>query len=178
MFCEQGLNPFPGKPWILHVCSTSLLKTLCETSDFSFSHSVFYPLWDWRTFCHLQQFWYGHLQTLSFRKSLKLVVWERVMHLQKYCLLSACTVDIGLHGLIHFAIFDILQLKRPVQPMTHDLQLNVPSMLGKAYYLKYVTSLWRRFRARHSRHFRNNILYLRYTSFVIKWLNLGIMLPT
>ena len=43
------LNPFPNKPWFLRVCSTSLLKTLWEkekllvTSNFSFSHSVFYP---------------------------------------------------------------------------------------------------------------------------------------
>ena len=41
-------NPFPNKPWFLRVCSTSLLKTLREkekllvTSNFSFSHSVFY----------------------------------------------------------------------------------------------------------------------------------------
>ena len=41
-------NPFPNKPWIFSVCSTSLLKTLWEkekllvTSNFSFSHSVFY----------------------------------------------------------------------------------------------------------------------------------------
>ena len=44
------LNPFPNKPWFLRVCSKSLLKTLWEkeklliTSNFSFSHSVFYPL--------------------------------------------------------------------------------------------------------------------------------------
>ena len=43
------LNPFPNKPWFLRVCSTDLLKTLWEkekllvTSNFSFSHSVFYP---------------------------------------------------------------------------------------------------------------------------------------
>ena len=43
------LNSFPNKPWFLHVCSTSLLKTLWEkekllvTSDFSSSHSFFYP---------------------------------------------------------------------------------------------------------------------------------------
>ena len=43
-------NPFPNKPWFLRVCSTSLLKTLWEKvklfimSNFSFSHSVFYPL--------------------------------------------------------------------------------------------------------------------------------------
>ena len=24
------LNPFPNKPWLLHVCSTSFLKTLWE----------------------------------------------------------------------------------------------------------------------------------------------------
>ena len=42
-------NPFPNKPWFLRVYSTSLLKTLWEkekllvTSNFSFSHSVFYP---------------------------------------------------------------------------------------------------------------------------------------
>ena len=43
------LKPFPNKPWFLHVCNTSLLKTLWEkekllvTSNFCFSHSVFYP---------------------------------------------------------------------------------------------------------------------------------------
>ena len=42
-------NTFPNKPWFLRVCSTSLLKTLWEKekllipSNFSFSHSVFYP---------------------------------------------------------------------------------------------------------------------------------------
>ena len=40
---------FPHKPWFICVYSTSLLKTLWEkekllvTSNFSFSHSVFYP---------------------------------------------------------------------------------------------------------------------------------------
>ena len=47
-FC-MCINPFPNKPWFLRVCRTSLLKTLWEkekllvTSNFSFSHSVFYP---------------------------------------------------------------------------------------------------------------------------------------
>ena len=42
-------NPIPNKPWFLRVCSTSLLKTLWErekllvTSNFAFSHSIFYP---------------------------------------------------------------------------------------------------------------------------------------
>ena len=45
----KRLNPFPNKPWFLRVCSTSILKTLWGkdellfTSNFSFSHSVFYP---------------------------------------------------------------------------------------------------------------------------------------
>ena len=44
-----ALNPFPNKPWFLRVFPVSLLKTLREkekllvTSNFSFSHSVFYP---------------------------------------------------------------------------------------------------------------------------------------
>ena len=50
--CSKGqrvVNPFPNKPWFLRVCKTSLLKTLWEKekllvmSNFSFSHSVFYP---------------------------------------------------------------------------------------------------------------------------------------
>ena len=46
---SKRVHPFPNKPWFLRVCSTSLLKTLwekeklLETSNFSFSHSVFYP---------------------------------------------------------------------------------------------------------------------------------------
>ena len=46
---ESVFNPFPNKPWLLRVCSTRLLKTLWEkekllvSSNFSFSHSVFYP---------------------------------------------------------------------------------------------------------------------------------------
>ena len=46
---KNFLNPFPNKPWFLRVCSTSLLRTLWKkekllvTSNFSFSHSVFYP---------------------------------------------------------------------------------------------------------------------------------------
>ena len=45
----MGLNPFPDKPCVLRVCSTSTLKTLSDkekllvTSNFSFFRSVFYP---------------------------------------------------------------------------------------------------------------------------------------
>ena len=31
----SGLNPFPNKPWLLRVCSTSLLKTLWEKENCS-----------------------------------------------------------------------------------------------------------------------------------------------
>ena len=46
------IHPFQNKPWFLRVCSTSLLKTLLEkekllvTSNFSFSHRVFYSFWE------------------------------------------------------------------------------------------------------------------------------------
>ena len=46
---SNGFNPFSNKPRFLRVCNTSLLKTLWEkekllvTSNFSFSHSVFFP---------------------------------------------------------------------------------------------------------------------------------------
>ena len=41
-------NPYPSKPWLLGVCGSSLLKALWKkekllvTSNFSFSHGVFY----------------------------------------------------------------------------------------------------------------------------------------
>ena len=49
-FVNFFFNPFPYKPWFLRVCNKSLLKTLWEkeklliTTNFSFSHSVFYPV--------------------------------------------------------------------------------------------------------------------------------------
>ena len=76
-------NLFPNKPWFLRVCSTSLLKTLREkekllvTSNFSFSHSVFYLFGELSAIfneleivvCKLFQF--GRVQNLSFGKGLK-----------------------------------------------------------------------------------------------------------
>ena len=49
VFLYMNVKSFPNKPWFLSVCSTSLLKTLWNKekflvmSNFSFSHSVFYP---------------------------------------------------------------------------------------------------------------------------------------
>ena len=77
-FCRRKVNPFPNKPWFLRVCSTSLLKTLWEkekllvTSNFSFSHGLFYPFG--KLCCHFHQI----LRTRSVWKNLKSVVWERV----------------------------------------------------------------------------------------------------
>ena len=48
-FFFPRVNPFPNNPWFSRVCSISLLKTLWNkekllvSSNFSFSHSVFYP---------------------------------------------------------------------------------------------------------------------------------------
>ena len=81
-YFDNEINPFPNKPWFLRVWSTSLLKTLWEkekllvTSNFSFSHSVFYPFEELPSFfvkfeiviCKLFKVW----------KSLTFVVWERV----------------------------------------------------------------------------------------------------
>ena len=79
----RKFNPFPNKPWFLRVCSTSLLKTLWEkekllvTSNFSFSHSVFFPFRELPVIfikfeivvCKLFQF--GRVLSSSFGKGLK-----------------------------------------------------------------------------------------------------------
>ena len=78
-------NPFPNKPWLLCVCSTSLLKTLREkekllvTSNFSFSHSIVYLFGELSAIfnkpeivvCKLFQF--GRVQNLSFGKGLRVL---------------------------------------------------------------------------------------------------------
>ena len=75
-------NPYPNKPWFSCVSSTRLLKTLWEkekllvTSNFSFSHSVFYPFGELSfisfkfeiVICKLLQF--GRVQNLPFGKEL------------------------------------------------------------------------------------------------------------
>ena len=76
------LNPFPNKPWFLRVCNTSLLKTLWEkekllvTSNFSFSHSAFYPFG--KLSAILIRFQIVFSKLFDFWKSLTFVVWERV----------------------------------------------------------------------------------------------------
>ena len=76
------INPFPNKPWFLHVCSTTLLKTLWEkekllaTSNFSFSHSVFY-LFEELSAAFVQMK-IVVCKLFSFWQSPKFVVWEWV----------------------------------------------------------------------------------------------------
>ena len=76
------ISPFQNKPWFSRVCSTSALKTLWEkekllvTSNFSFSHSVFYRFWELSAiFINFEiivykLFQFGRVWNLSFRKAL------------------------------------------------------------------------------------------------------------
>ena len=76
------INPFPNKPLFLRVCTMSALKTLWEkekllvTSNFSFSHRIFYLFQE--LFTVFIKFKIVCLQTLSIWKSQKFAVWERV----------------------------------------------------------------------------------------------------
>ena len=83
------INPFPNKPWFLRVCRKRLFKTLWEkenllvTSNFSFSHSVFYLFRDlsaifikfeivvWKLFE------FERVQNLSFGKGLSPLLWRQ-----------------------------------------------------------------------------------------------------
>ena len=81
---DLGFNPFPNKPWFLHVCRTSLLKTLREKekllimSNFSFSHSVFYLFVELSVIFKkfevvvCKHFQFGRVLNLSFGKGLTL----------------------------------------------------------------------------------------------------------
>ena len=82
LYHYKSFNPFPNKPWFLRVCCTNLLKTLCEkekllvTSNFSFSHSVFYQFEELSSI--FIQFEIVVCKLFLFGKSLKFAVWERV----------------------------------------------------------------------------------------------------
>ena len=89
-------NPFPKKPRSLHVCSTSPLKTLWEkeklhvTSNFFFSHTVFYPIGELSAiFIEFKIV----VCKLSVWKSLKFVVWQKVKgtHLNLFLTLTNST---------------------------------------------------------------------------------------
>ena len=88
------LTPLPSKPWFLHVCSTGLLKTLLEkeklllTSNFSFSHSVFYPFREHSTI--FIKFEIVVCKLFKFQRSLKFVVWERVIMYEQFFYYQQC----------------------------------------------------------------------------------------
>ena len=79
---EHVFNSFPNKPWFSCVCSISHLKKLQEkekllvTSNFSFSHSVFYPFGELLTIFIkfiidvFKLFQFGRVQNLSLGKGL------------------------------------------------------------------------------------------------------------
>ena len=80
-FSLNVFNPFPNKPWFLHICSTSLLKTMWEkeklliTSNFSFSHSVFYPFEELSSIFNvfnpfLNKPWFLHVCSTSLLKTM------------------------------------------------------------------------------------------------------------
>ena len=79
-----SFNPFPNKPLLLHFCCASLLKTpwekekLLMTSNFSFSHSVFYPIRE---------------LSVIFTKS-KIVVCNLSLEKSKFCRLGKSKVGI------------------------------------------------------------------------------------
>ena len=113
------VNPFPNKPWFLRVCRTSLLKTLWEkkkllvTSNFSFSHSVFYLLRELSAIfiefeivvCKLLQF--EGVQNVSFGKGLKaeiiiLADSRKYAHVHKFWVIGLFIVAITcLYGQTH-----------------------------------------------------------------------------
>ena len=91
IFILWVINPFPNKPWVLRVCCIVLLKTLwekeklLETSNFSFSHSVFYPFGKLSAiFINFQIvvckiFEFGRIYNFSFGKGLKLGIAEQMI---------------------------------------------------------------------------------------------------
>ena len=105
---QRNINPFPNKPWFLRVCRTSLLKTLWEkekllvTSNFCFSHSVFYPFLKLFTIfikfeivvCKVFQF--GAMLNLSFGKGLNSFVLKAFAY---YNSNAAQIIGFGIHKL-------------------------------------------------------------------------------
>ena len=73
------IYPFPNKPWILRVCTASLLKTLWEKKKLRYASNISFSqcfLSIWRTLYHFHQIWSCRMQGLSIWKSLKFVVSE------------------------------------------------------------------------------------------------------
>ena len=73
--CNPNFNPFPNKPWFLHVCITSLCSRVENTVGKG-------------EIAHNKQFLNCRLQNPSVWKGPKFVVWERVKWLWEKCLLT------------------------------------------------------------------------------------------
>ena len=86
MFLSQNLNPYPNKPWFLHVYSKRYFENTegkgetARNEQFLLFPQCFLPIWT--TICYFYQFRNCRPQTLSVWKSVKFVVWERVKDLQ------------------------------------------------------------------------------------------------
>ena len=80
---KESFNPFPNKPWFLHVCSTENTVDIGEIaqSNFFLSHSVFYSFGE--IFDIFIKFEIVVCKLFKFWKSLKFIVWEKVKVYQK-----------------------------------------------------------------------------------------------
>ena len=91
-------------------------EKLLVTSNFSFSHSVFY------TFCNFHRLWNCRLQTVSVWQSQRFVVWERVIELIFISLQVIVSVGWILnspmyHGVVFQLAIDVIRNKKPVAEM-------------------------------------------------------------
>ena len=80
---KKKVNPFPNKPRFLCVYISNLLKTpwgkekLLVTSNYSFTHSVFYQFG--RILPGFHQIQNCRLQPLPVWERVKFVIWERII---------------------------------------------------------------------------------------------------
>ena len=79
---KNGLNPFPNKPFVFTREQYKSLENtvgkgeIARNEQFLLFPQCFLPVW--RAVCYFHKIWNCRLGTVSVRKSLKFVVWERV----------------------------------------------------------------------------------------------------
>ena len=128
------------------------MEKVLVMSNFSFSHSVFYPfgwlscneqflffpqcfLSFWMTLCYFCQIWNCRLQTVSVWKSLKFVVWERI-NIMIPCnimffhnvfklvhAISICSYWQSLHDCFQNCVFEIFSEGLYIWVLSHFLKL-------------------------------------------------------
>ena len=76
---DHLINPFPNKPWFLHVCSTSLLKTLEKAEIACNEQFLLSPAFSasFENFLPFPSNLNCRLQALSTWRNLKFVAWKR-----------------------------------------------------------------------------------------------------